>query len=512
MKIVFRLLSVAVLALTALAGVLVWRTLSFGPSENPVTQGEENSLPPVPEMNVDRMSSTLTRAIQARTITLAPGDPREGQEGPWLELHAALQEAFPTVHSRLTLDRFEGLSLRYTWIGSDPSLPPLVLMAHQDVVPVNIGTESDWSHPPFSGQIADGYIYGRGAMDNKGAIVALLEAVEQLLLDGYQPRRTVVLAFGHDEEVLGQGAKSMAETFAAASIKPFMVLDEGFAVIDPFPLTGKPTALVGVSEKGYLTLILTAKAAGGHSSMPPRNTGAVRIAKAVVALDKNQLPAAFEREPVQQMLRQTAPEMPFLTRMAFANLWLFRPLIEAQIASDGATNAVMRTTTAPTMLEGSVKENVLPQAAKVTLNFRVHPSNTVDDVIEHVRRVVAPYDLEIEVLGVPADTMAVSPLSGPQWESMRTVAAAVQPGALVAPGLVLGATDARWYVGKASAVYRFHPAIYSRADLNGFHGTNERLEIANLDRMGRGYAQLIKLASETGLDRDIGLSPSGTTP
>jgi carboxypeptidase PM20D1 len=488
----------SVAALAAASGGLVWNTLSYGaPEAARRAAAGASAVLPVPAMRTEVMAETLGAALREPTITLQAGDPQPGNEAPWLGLHALLAQAFPLTHAALSVETVGRLSLQFTWAGSDPGLPPLVLMAHQDVVPVNIGTEADWTYPAFAGVVADGYVWGRGAIDNKGSLVAILEAVEQLLASGFTPTRTVVLAFGHDEEVLGDGARLIAERLTAGGVRPFLVLDEGFAVLDPFPLTGKYAALIGVAEKGYATLELTAPATGGHSAMPPRNSGAVRLARALVALDDTQMRAAFDLPPVREMLRETAADMPFLTRMAFANLWLFRPLIEAQIAGDGASNAVMRTTTAPTMLEGSVKENVLPQMAKARVNFRLHPADSVDGLLAHVRRIAEPFDVEVRVLGVANPASEVSPTSGPAWDAIAAVAAAVQPGAPVAPGLVLGATDARWYSGRADAVYRFHPAIYSREDLSGFHGTNERLAVANLTRMAEGYARLILLSEPT---------------
>ena len=481
-----------------LAAVVLFRTASYG--ADPV--GGRVELPQAPAISSERGAQNLAAAIRFRTITVAPGDPRPGQEEPWIQLHQWLEETYPAAHAAMQKELVPGtLTLLYTWAGSDPTLKPILLMAHQDVVPVNIGTEGDWTGAPFEGEIIDGYIYGRGTIDDKGSLVALMEAAEALAGSGFQPRRTVYFMFGHDEEVSGSGAEAGIALLKARGIEPEMALDEGFMIVDPSPLTGKPMGFIGIAEKGYLTLEIIATGQGGHSSTPPRDSAAVRLARAVVALDDNQMKADFSKPPVSDLFRSAANDMPFLQKMAFANLWLFEGMIDQQMSGIPAGNAMIRTTTAPTMLAGSAKENVLAQRASAMVNFRIHPNNTEEDILDHVRTVTAGIEgIEIKVgqQGIRGEGASpVSPTDNLAYAVLASVAEATSGGAPAAPGLVLGATDARYASAITPNVYRFAPAIMSPEDLTGFHGTNERLAVENMGRLATGYAQII-LAMDAG--------------
>ncbi len=478
--------------LAVLIALILFRTLTYGGA--PV--GDRVSLPEAPLVSAESAAENLSRAIQFRTITLAPGDPRPGQEGEWLGLHDWLEDTYPAAHAAMEKEIVPGtLTLLYTWPGSDPSLKPVLLMAHQDVVPVNIGTEEDWTGAPFAGEIIEGYVYGRGAIDDKGSLVALMEAAEALAASGFRPRRTVYFMFGHDEEVSGSGAAAGIALLKARGVEPEFALDEGFMIVDPSPLTNKRMAFIGIAEKGYVTLEIIAVAEGGHSSTPPRDSAAVRLARAVVALDENQMKADFTKPPVSDLFRAAAPDMPFMTRMAFANLWLFGGMVESQFASIPAANAMVRTTTAPTMLAGSAKENVLAQRASAMVNFRIHPNDTEEDILNHVRRVTRNIEgIEIRVgrQGIRGEGASpVSPTDNRAYAVLASVAEAIGEGAPAAPGLVLGATDGRYATAITPNVYRFAPAIMTPDDLTGFHGTNERISVANMERLARGYAQII---------------------
>ncbi|MEM9738649.1 MAG: M20 family peptidase [Pseudomonadota bacterium] len=477
--------------LIAVAAIILFRTFSYGGSGNVV----QVDLPEVPVISAEVAAENLSQALQFKTITVAPGDPRPGGEGPWLDLHAWMETTYPAAHGAMTQELVADYTLLYTWQGHDPTLAPLLLMAHQDVVPVNIGTETDWTAPPFAGDIVDGYLYGRGTIDDKGSMVAIMEAVEALVESGFTPRRTVYLLFGHDEEVSGSGAAAGVERLKSRNVAPIMALDEGFMIVDPSPLTGAPMAFIGVAEKGYVTVSITALAAGGHSSAPPRNSAPVRLARALVALDENQMPADFSKSPIKELLEASGPDMPFMQRMAFANMWLFGGMVERQMGNISTANAMIRTTTAPTMLVGSAKENVLAQRATAAVNFRIHPNDTEESILQHVRDVTADIEgLEIELGRGGIRGAGASPVSSTQNVAYGVLAAVAEEagdGASIAPGLVLGATDGRYATAITDAVYRFVPAVMSTEDLAGFHGTNERISVENMGRMARGYAQII---------------------
>ncbi|MEO0466227.1 MAG: M20 family peptidase [Pseudomonadota bacterium] len=488
----FRLIGLSFLAvLIILIAVVLVRTVTYG--NKPLASDVD--LPDVPIVNSQRSAERLGEALRIRTITVTAGDPLPGREQPWLDLHDWLERTYPAVHTRLQRETVANFTLLYTWPGSQPDLKPILLMAHQDVVPVNIGTEGDWDAPPFAGEILDGYIYGRGTIDDKGSLVALMEAAEALVDSGFQPRRTVYFLFGHDEEVSGSGAAAGVALLKSRGAEPLMALDEGFMILDPSPLTGKTMAFIGVAEKGYMTVRVTAVADGGHSSSPPRDSAAVRLSRALVALDDNQMPADFTASPVKELLAASGPDVSFTTRMALANLWLFKPLVEGQMADIPAANAMIRTTTAPTMLVGSAKENVLAQRASAIVNFRIHPTNTEADILEHVREVTADIPrIEIERLsgGIRGDGASpVSPIDTAVYDVLSAVARHAGNDAPVAPGLVIGATDGRYATAITDSVYRFVPAVMTPEEISGFHGTNERISVENMGRMSTGYAQMI---------------------
>ncbi len=495
-----RTIFLAILAvIIGLAGVVLCRTMTFGDQ----SASESATLPDVPEFDDAELASHLSDVLQIRTITLQAGDPRPGLEGPWRELETYLETTYPAFHAvaEKTPIAPQGLTLLYEWKGTDPLLDPILLMAHQDVVPVNIGTEDDWTGPPFAGKIIDGHIYGRGTLDNKASLVAIMEAADALAETGFQPERTIYIMLGHDEEVSGSGARAGVAHLKEKGVRMEMVLDEGFVVVDPFPLTGKPTGVIGIAEKGYITIRLTSVATGGHSSTPPRNSANVQLSRAIVALDENQMPADFSKPPLSEMVKATAADMPFMQKMAFANTWLFRGVLEGEFAKDGAANAMIRTTTAPTMMSGSIKENVLPQKASALVNFRVHPNDTPNSVLAHVKDVVSEFDgvtAEFdESGGIGSSASPVSPTDNRAYKVLAAVATETGNGAPAAPGLVLGATDARWTTEISDNVYRFAPSVIPLSDLAGFHGTNERISVENMERLATGYAQIMTaMASE----------------
>lgn len=493
MKLALKILGGVAAVIAILAAVVLWNASQFGPKTS--TQAAI-TLPEPPAVDVAAAAESLGAAIRIQTVTYAAGDPKPGADQPWIDLEAALRARYPAVFAKMTMEKVQTHAMLMTWAGTDPALPPVILMAHQDVVPVNPGTDADWTHGPFGGVVADGYIWGRGAMDDKGSLIAILEAGDALAKSGWTPKRTVIFAFGHDEEVSGRGAQEIFALLKSRNVAPAMVLDEGYAVLDNYPLTGKPAALIGVAEKGYVSLRITATTEGGHSSRPPRESGAVRIARALVALEENQMPADLSAPPFNEMIQAVSGDLPFTLKLAFANQWLLGSVIKDQVGGDASANAIVRTTTAPTMLTGSIKDNVLPQRASAVVNFRIHPNDTVASVTQHVKDVTAHIEgLTVEMYedGIGSEPSPVSATDSEAYRVLEAVARATGGGEVpVAPALVIGATDARYASAiSKDAIYRFAPAIYDDIDLNGFHGTNERLSVENLGRMIKGYAQIM---------------------
>jgi carboxypeptidase PM20D1 len=366
-------------------------------------------------------------------------------------------------------------------------------MAHQDVVPVTPGTDGNWTHPPFDGVIADGAVWGRGAIDNKGSLVALFEAFETLAAAGFRPQRTVYLVSGHDEEAGGRGAHAAAQLLRSRGVRAEFVLDEGLAVIEDFPLLGRPVALIGIAEKGYATLRVTAPAAGGHSSTPPAETGVEVLARAVLAITRHSFPLEFDG-PAAAMVRAVAPEAALPVRMAVANEWLFGPLLVGQISATPAGAAMLHTTIAPTMLRGSPKENVLPQDATAWINYRIAPGATAEEVMQRARTATAGLDVRLAWEGPAYDP---SPVSSSTSDAFRLLAALASDGGRIpaAPGLVMATTDSRHMHDVATDVYRFQPLVASVAGLQMIHGTNEHLTLGNVARMCDFYARLVATAA-----------------
>ncbi len=481
-----RRFALAVAALVALLAAVLGANAARLRSRQPAVEPVRDAA-----VNGARLAPHLAGALRFRTVSHA--DPRENDLSQLDGLHGYLQQTFPKVHQVLARELINGRSALYTWRGARETHAPVVLMAHLDVVPVEPGTEGKWTHPPFAGEVADGFIWGRGALDDKGSAVAILDAVELLLERGHRPRHTLYLAFGHDEEQGGErGAAAIVQRLRVCSIRPEMVLDEGMVVTDGILPVAAPVALVGVAEKGYLSVELRVTTEGGHSSMPPPHTALGILAAAVARLEAHPMPARL-RGPTGKMFAYLTPEMPFAKRLVMANQWLFGPLIKRQLASANATNAGIRTTTAATMFSGGVKENVLPSGARAVVNFRILPGDSVTSVLEHVRSTVR--DARVQVRPAEGIHNEPSPVSSDESAAfgvlMRTIRQ-VYPEAIVAPGLVLAATDGRHWAGVARDVYRFVPVRMRSEDLARIHGTDERIAVDDYARSVLFYMQLMR--------------------
>lgn len=460
------------------------------------TKSRQVTVEPAAGASVDeaKAAAHLGRAITFKTVSYQD-KPHDAEA--FAGLHAALQEMFPKVHQALVREVVAERSLLYTWKGKDAGKPPILLMAHQDVVPVEPGTEGDWQKPPFDGVVEDGFVWGRGSIDFKNGVVGLLEAVEALLAEGYAPSRTVYLAFGHDEEIGGtKGAAAIVETLASRGVKLAYVLDEGMFVTQGI-LKGidRPVAFIGVAEKGYVSLELTVESEGGHSSVPPRPTSTGILANAIVRLESNPMPARIQG-PVRMLFDTLAPEMPFGNKLILANLWLLEPVAKAVLSKGPATDAMLRTTTAPTMLEGSVKENVLPKRPRAVVNFRIVPGDTMQSVVDHATRTIGDPRVKIQILGgfSAKEPSPVSDPAGPGFKTVEKTIRQIIPDALVAPSLVLGGTDSQHYQRIADGVYRFSLTRLTDQDRPRFHGTNERVSTKNFAEQIRFYAQLVRNA------------------
>ena len=436
-------------------------------------------------------ASRLSQALQIKTISHK--DPAQDDPSKFIEFREFLEKNFPLVHQNLKHEVINDYSLLYTWKGRDPSLKPILLNAHMDVVPIEPGTESNWNYDAFSGAIEDGYVWGRGALDMKSTLTAIMEAVEGNLKKGVTPKRTVYLSMGHDEELGGaNGAGQIAAHLKSNGIRLEYTIDEGMPILDhTLSPVKQTTALIGVAEKGYMTLKITAETKGGHSSMPPLQTTLGILSKAIVALEENQMPASYSGA-VKLLFDYLGPEMPFVQKMLFANDWFFESVIVGQLEKIGVMNASMRTTTAPTVIEGGVKENVLPSQAHVLVNFRILPGNTPDDVLAHARQVIDDPDVKITAHTAGRMPSPVASVEAPGFKLMQKTTNEVFPDTLVAPGLMIAGTDTKHFVGISDNSYRHYPIVFGAQDTSMIHGTNERIAVDAYVKMIQYFARLFE--------------------
>jgi carboxypeptidase PM20D1 len=448
---------------------------------------------PASDITVDARAVAEHLAGAVRFPTVSHENGASVEAAAFDGFHQYLQQTFPKVHATLTRETVGGYSLLYTWKGRRPEMQPVLLLSHQDVVPVEPGTEKSWTHPAFSGFLDGTWVWGRGTLDDKVSLMGILEATEILLGRGFQPDRTIYFAFGHDEEVGGRnGAAALAKLLEQRGVRPAFILDEGGAILEgAIPGVARPAAMIGTAEKGVLSVELVAESEGGHSSMPPTHGAIGKLAAAVQKLEDHQMPARLDGA-TRRSYQYLAPEMPFGTRLALANLWLFSPLIERQAAADPASNARVRTTTAPTIFQGGVKENVLPHEARAVVNFRILPGDTIQDVLRHVRDTVGP-GIRVSATGnANGEASAESDVRAPEFGLIQRTLAQTFPQVIVAPNLLSGATDTRHYRRVSQNVFRFIPMRMKPKDLERLHGTNERVGIENYGEIVRFYAQLLR--------------------
>ena len=449
------------------------------------------SPPPISVNSMD-VAKHLAAAIRFKTISYGDGV-HEDQKNMQLDaLRAWMEQTYPAFHHAATREII-GKSLLFTWKGRNQSAKPILLMAHMDVVPIVPGTAKDWSHDAFSGDIADGFVWGRGAIDDKGCLITLLDAAERLAQSGFRPERTIMFAFGQDEEVGGgKGNGKIAQILAARHIHFAWVLDEGGAIFnEPFPGVQQPVAYVAVAEKGYLTLELVAHGTGGHSSRPTHDLAIARLSEAVLKVINH--PFASGIDDVQrEQFTVLAPYLPFFQKMMLANLWLTGPILSNMLEGSPETAAMMHTTIAPTMISGGIKDNVLPPQATATINFRLHQRDTVQSVIEHVRKAINDPLVDVRASSEMRDASKVSDLHD---DNGKFVVAAIRDsfnGIPVAPVVSTAATDSRRYLPIADDVFRLDPFHMGPDDMSRVHGTNERLAIGDIGPAVAFYMRLMQ--------------------
>ena len=431
-------------------------------------------------------------------------DPAQVDESTFTKLHKILERRFPATHRALHRERINDLSLLYHWQGTDASLQPILLMSHLDVVPVEAASEDEWEHPPHAGAIADGFVWGRGALDVKSGVVGIMAAVEHLLRSGFQPERSVYLAFGHDEEVGGTfGNAAIATELAVRGVQLEFVLDEGGAILNGIiPGATRPVAFVAIAEKRMAEIELTARGNPGHGSMG-EGTAARNLAEAIVRLREQPMPVQLT-EATATLFDFLGPELPLAYRVAFGNRWLFEGMVVRQFTRSASTEAVVRSTMNVTSLRTESNEgemarvNQVPTLCKASLDTRLLPGQSSEDACRHIRCITRDLLLKggesaIECRVLDATTPEkVSSVKSDSFQILQRTIHEVFSETVVAAGLTSVTTDSRWYFPIAEDVYRFIPMRVEQDDMRRIHGVNERIGVENLSEIVQFYVQLIR--------------------
>lgn len=486
MKGSWRLLLALPLAIALLAGMLIWRAQSLASRQPPARTA---TVPEIPAAAGQAALGRLSRAVAIPTVSWQ--EPQAAASQTFERLFRNLEQSFPRVYQELHPQRV-GNGLLIQWPGTQAGLKPVLMAAHLDVVPP--GPASGWQQGAFSGKRTGGYLWGRGTLDDKGCALGLLEALDARLAKGIKPKHTIYLAFGADEEIGGhQGAEVIAATLKRRGVRLEAVLDEGMAIVPGSMIKlAAPVALIGIAEKGYLTIELSVDQPGGHSSMPPADTAVDILSRALLKLHQHPLPARLAG-PAGELFSWLAPEMTGLNRLALANRWLFEPMLISQLAQKPSTNALMRTTIAPTVIQGSNKENVLASQARALVNLRVLPGDTPKMILAHFARAIGDDRVRLKPISDPAvaEASRVSRTDSAFFGLLGGAIRQIFPQALIAPTLVLAATDSRHYEPIADDIYRFMPVPLAEADFDRIHGPNERISEAGYLGQVRFYQQLL---------------------
>jgi len=461
------------------AGIVLVNTFRFQSNQQSV------EVITAPELT-DSSLRHFQQALSYKTISY--GDPSLFDSVQFIGFREFLETTYPKTHEALFREVVEGYSLLYRWEGKNPELKPVVLMAHQDVVPIEEATKAMWTVDPFGGVVKENFIWGRGTTDDKINLISILESVEKLVTAGFQPERTVYLVFGHDEEIGGKGAKAIARILKERSIAAEFVLDEGGIITeDKVPGLTRPVALLGTAEKGYMSLKLSVSAQGGHSSMPEKETAIDIMSKALVNLRSKPFDADFS-EPMRGLMESLGPEMPFIQRMAFANPWLFKSVILKTYSQSNTGDAMIRTTIVPTIIEAGIKDNVVPTVATAVVNFRLLPGHTSTQAMADVKQKISDDRVVIEPLSTLSEASAVTPIKSFGYEKIATTIQKSYPQVIASPFLVIGATDSRHFGEVSTNIIKFSPMV----DPIGFHGIDERVSLESFKTALWFYEQLLR--------------------
>nr|WP_315150086.1 M20/M25/M40 family metallo-hydrolase [uncultured Flavobacterium sp.] len=439
--------------------------------------------------NSDEIAQHLSEAIQIKTISNQNSSQINSES--FVALKENLIKNFPNVFEYLHQEKFSSNSILLKWEGKDISLKPILLMAHQDVVPAE-DQISKWKFPPFSGQIHADHIYGRGALDDKSSLIGLLEAAENLLKKGFKPERTIYFAFGDDEEIGGNGAKEIANWFIKNNINLEFILDEGPGVgIDVIDEVKKPIALIGVAEKGYASVELSVDQISGHSSMPPKKTAIGILSKAINNIEDHPFPARYDGA-IKMLFDEIAPEMSFYKRFVFQHSSYFETLIKTKLSLNNSTNALIRTTSATTLFHSGEKENILPNKASAIINFRILPGDSLENIVPYINKVVNDSRVKIMFKGAAYNASPIADLNSLGYQLLSKSCKEIYPEAIVAPILVIGSTDSRYFTKSCNNILRFIPMYFHKENLELIHGMDEEVNIKDYKKLIQFYIRMME--------------------
>ena len=483
-----RILIVFFLMLLGLIAVILYRTATVSAPE--ITTEVQEPLPVDSAEVINRLSEGL------RFPTISPQDPEDFEPEIFNSFLRFLEDSYPYIHEQLEIEMINEYSMLVTWEGSDPDKRPVLLSAHYDVVPVEPGTEDEWTYPAWDGTIAEGFVWGRGAIDDKSGFFSTIEGVEHLLRDGYEPERTLLLGLHHDEEIGGlEGAREVANTLEERGIELKYMVDEGMPIAEEI-MEGisSPFAMIGVAEKGYLSLELSVRQATGHSSMPENEISISILSDAISNIRRNPMDGDFS-DLLRQTFEPVTPELPFAQRLALSNIWLFSGLIESQFSNIPYINAALRTTFAPTIFQAGIKENVIPATSSAVVNFRIHPMDDVEKVKNHVRNQIDDDRVEITEMPRARNPSPVTDIGSASYDLVEQSIQEVFEDMPVSPTFFLAATDSRHYHDVTDNIFRFRPIRAVPADASRIHGTDERIGVENYLEMIQFQIRLIKNSS-----------------
>ena len=467
-------------AICLLLAVLLLRAATFRPKAQNTPEAE------TVELDKAAAVTALQRLVQCKTVSY--NDPAMEDDSEFQKLIAMLPELYPHVFATCTFQQLPDRALLFRWQGKKAENPS-VMMAHYDVVPVN---EEGWEKPPFEGIIEDGVLWGRGTLDTKVTFNGVLSAANKLIADSFVPENDVYFAFSGGEEVNGMGAARIVDHFKENGITPALVVDEGGAVVENvFPGVKAPCGMIGIAEKGMMNVKYTVRSSGGHASAPLPKTPVTTLAKACRSIVEHPFKLQLTK-PALEMFDTLGRHSSFALKIVFANLWLFKPVLDLICKkSGGEMNALCRTTTAFTMMEGSSARNVIPAQANMISNMRLNPADSVASAKAYLEKTVNDPDVEITVL----ESFEPSPISETNcdsWDKVANAVAQTWKGCIVSPYLMVQCSDSRHYGDISNHVYRFSAMALTSEERKSIHGNNECIPLETIARAVEFYIRLMK--------------------